>query len=181
MKERADVYRVRDNQREATLIIVIGGSSVYAEASCNENAQQCVRQRTRELRTQGLKGPTPPSWLRTRVQCVHSRARAHSGCTHVRCNVRYAPLLTSLFAADYVRRGWVDADVDYRRESRPRNVKSRGSCPSVSSLFLERFCPYILRFFILRVYIRMSSSQKIHRYYKCNKLQIFLVIVHEIL
>lgn len=137
----------------------------------------CARERVNYAR-RGLKGPTPPSWLRTRVQCVHSRARAHSGCTHVRCNVRYAPLLTSLFAADYVRRGWVDADVDYRPRIPASKYEIVRILPfSIFLVFRKILSVYIAFLYFACVYIRISSSQKIRRYYKCNKLQIFLVFM----
>lgn len=76
MKEGADVYRVRDNQRGATLIIVIGVLSLKRRVT--RTRVRCVEHRLRELRTQGgSKGPiaaAPPArYMRASARAMRAR------------------------------------------------------------------------------------------------------------
>lgn len=113
MKEGADVYRVRDNQRGATLIIVIGVLSLKRRVTRMRCAACAPRRahRLRELRTQGdSKGPiaaAPPARCmraRSRVRCVHPR-HGIVPRVHVRCGVRYAPLLYESICTRTARHG----------------------------------------------------------------------------
>lgn len=104
MKEGADVYRVRDNQREATLIIVIRALGLkrrvtrVQRAAC---ASRRARPRVRKLRTE-RSSKRPNARARARVQCVHpnprtAQARIVPVCTWDATYDTRRCLLTSLF------------------------------------------------------------------------------------
>lgn len=113
----------------ATLIIVIRALGLKRRVTRMQRAA-CAPHRARpcKLRTQrGSKRPNARA--RECNACIRTHVRAHARivpiCMHVRCNVRYAPLLTSLFARGLcvarVRRVMDGcANVDYQLEIRQR-------------------------------------------------------------
>ena len=120
MKEGADVYRVRDNQRGATLIIVIGVLSLKrCVTRRGARRVRCVEiPATRVTHAGGFKEADRSDSARAMYACTRScdaciRALTRARIVHVRCSVRYASLLTNLFAGSMHCASWADTNIDY--------------------------------------------------------------------
>lgn len=76
MKERADVYRVRDNQRGATLIIVIGVLSLKRRVTRTRCAACALRRApaTRVTHAGGFKEADRGGSARAMYACIRARA-----------------------------------------------------------------------------------------------------------
>lgn len=75
MKEGADVYRVRDNQREATLIIVIGVLGLCRSVVQRERVAVCALEKRVNYARRGSKG-RHPTVVATYARAVRALERA---------------------------------------------------------------------------------------------------------